>query len=1105
MKKVCSLLLSCIIGFAFCARAEKKEQSKSSSPAIDKLILYGFKKEAPLMDGKLDDACWKNAQTAMGFCKLGTADAAAPDTRMKISYDEKNLYFGISVEEPLNKQLKSDKKSPWSGDCIELFIKPHQGNERLYHVIADAGGNIYSGINIDNEEKKLSLPIKAVTSLCNEGWTLEITIPLSAFHYSKPPVDNTEWRFNVTRGRRAAGRNDDYSSWAKLDQFTQQEKFGYLAFYSNPEIEADLAFWENSKRSGLMDRPEVSGVKFALENAGKEALPNLWDYSPFVKREKMAESWSMRGMTPGTKEKYPEMYQAASQLNSLLIEKSFTDEQLNELYRAGLDKAKLEVLISRSEKINDNLNKLYQEYGQAYKNDKNKMPASLFSDMDKAAILIKELAETYSKDIESLQKNAAEKHGKWTVQSFNASPDEKYLNRFGYSRRFLFAAHEFFANTDSLLQLGPFSTHTLHANYLIPKQKDSNAPWDYSFLETGIAKLKESPFKRTYCVLKQGLADLGTVMLPEIKDKPGVHMTSVDNLPPYTKGALGQERAANIHSKQLNEFLEKYFKRTWGEISKSGLPVDFFLFAQEAKNTFRVVTKDNKKEERSMGFTPDAQKSFHEYLKGRYASIEELNKRWNAEYKSFDEVNPVNDKFINRPSKLTGLAFEHERWCRVTFLRWLKGVKDLFHEIAPGIPAMEDMSYFLIDGNIYLAFKEDIADIMSFHTEPRRELPMWNFMYSINRKFGKILGYYENYWGMFSRKYMNNERLAKREVDKFFFELFMHDITVSAWWMRYYSGTGSYAAGYNHNPYYLEYDQTVFRWSTTALPVMFQKGLSVEKMLLETEIAKSKTAMIQPCTSVFALGALGYTVYDSPVITMLFDLHNNLFRPLNIPYEFLPEEMVLDKRASLSDYDCFILPYAPYMTADFSKQLKEWVEKGGTLIAVGPLSLYDETGAALPKEASLLKTVFPDAYLGTKPWDFKLSAQNENPGVFRKNFGKGKLIIFNRDPSMYLQDASLKPQLMEVFSKDIRKPVMCSDENFRSIIRHGKDGSVWLAINNTSANKPISTKFSIDGEFNRVYDVMTPGWMPIKTSVANGKTECAIALCPGDWTVLKLR
>jgi hypothetical protein len=581
-------------------------------------------------------------------------------------------------------------------------------------------------------------------------------------------------------------------------------------------------------------------------------------------------------------------------------------------------------------------------------------------------------------------------------------------------------------------------------------------------------------------------------------------MSSLDNLPVCVEGAFsGRDRAVNIHSPAVDSFLKKYLRATCGEIRKSSIPVDFFLFAQEARNTFKVQTGENKKEDRSMGFTPDGRKDFQEYLKERYGSIEELNKRWGADYKSFDAVGPLNDKFIRRPPKLTGLAFEHERWSRVTFLRWLKRIKDTVHEEAPGIPVMEDMSYFLMDGNVYLAFREDCADIISFHTEPKREIPMRDFIYSVNRGFGKLLGCYENYWGMHRRKHMNNERLAKREVDKFFFELFTHDITVSAWWLRYYPGTGSYLAGYNGNAYYLEYDQTVFRWSTAALPVMFQKGLSIEKMLLDTAIVKSKAAIIQPCSTVFALGALGYTVYDSPPITMLFDLHNNLLGPENIPCELLPEEMALDKRASLSDYDCLILPYAPYMTAVFSKQLKDWVEKGGVLIAFGPFALYDETGAGLPRDSSLLKTLLPGASLGEEAWDFRLPGRDGSPEIFQENFGAGKLILFNREPSAYMRDVSLGARLKDILAQNIRRPALCSGGNPRSILRRGKDGSLWLAVNNISSDKPLRARLSVDGEFSHVYDVLIPGWMPLKTSVNNGRTECDIALCPGDWTVLK--
>ena len=1070
----------------------------------EKLVLFGFQKTAPLVDGVLNDPAWKNSQIANGFCRLGSLAPAIQDTQVRMCYDRKNIYFAVSAKEPLTNKLNGVDSKPWAGDCIEFFLAPN--NDKYYwHIIVDCEGNIYSGLN-NGSERRVELPLNAKVAVGKEQWNLEMSIPFAELK-AVYPKDNTKWSFNVARVRRTVAPKTEISSWAMLSNFSEKDKFGKLAFYKNPEIEGDMAFWENSNRSGLMDRAEVSGIKIAREINGEKPFPNLWDYSPFVKREKPASNWRERGLTQKTKKQFPEFYKTAMDFNALLIEKSFADEKLNAVFRAGAKKNELKPLAQESNKINDELNRLYQLFGKAFNEKRNvAMLEPVVSGISKTLKRVKSLDKRSTELLKRLQKEAASKFGSWSAESLKAVPGEKYPNKYGYSRRFNFIAHNFFYNEESLMQLGPFKAHTLHPNFISPKQQ-ADGSWNYDFLTTGTDQRKNHGImKRIYSGFYLGMHDLAVPMLPEIEKTPGVFMQSADKRKVYTASAPGRKRAANIHSKALWNYTVKYLTRSIEEINKR-IPLndmDLFIFAQEAKNNFRVYDDKGKLERRSMGYTPEAKIDFRNYLKKRYGSIKNLNNRWRTAYKNFTDIEPPRDKFIEPRLKVTGLRFEHERWTRVTYLQWLNKIKGVIHKLAPGIPVMEDMSYFLLDGNLYLAFKEDCADIMSFHSSPQRELPMWNFMNSINRKFGKLLGYYENYWGMFRRAHMSKEKLAKREVDKFFFELFMQHINVSGWWLRYVSHQGSYLASYNHGPYYLEYDQYIFRWSTTALPVMFQKGLDVEKMLLETTIKKSPNAVIQPCTTVFALGSQGYNVYDSPALTIPFSLHNDFMRPFNIDYEFVPEEMLLDGKASLSEFKTIVLPYAPYISRDLARQLKQWVADGGTLIAIGPFAFYDAAGFAMPEKDSLLKTLFPEAKLGKELWDFSVSAGKSSPDIINRKFGKGDVIIFNRALSVYNLNSSLKAKTVQILKSNLQRVVTANVKDIRTIVRVSKDGTHWLAVNNTNVLKDVNAELTVNGRFNRAYDVTVAGWMPLATRIVGNQTKLKINLRPGDWNVIKL-
>ncbi|MBV5334843.1 MAG: hypothetical protein JZU49_03455, partial [Sulfuricurvum sp.] len=51
----------------------------------------------PIIDGKLDDECWKTGEWSGDFTQLLPKEGAKPsqDTKIKILYDDKNIYVAI--------------------------------------------------------------------------------------------------------------------------------------------------------------------------------------------------------------------------------------------------------------------------------------------------------------------------------------------------------------------------------------------------------------------------------------------------------------------------------------------------------------------------------------------------------------------------------------------------------------------------------------------------------------------------------------------------------------------------------------------------------------------------------------------------------------------------------------------------------------------------------------------------------------------------------------------------------------------------------------------------------------------------------------------------
>ena len=170
----------------------------------------------------------------------------------------------MKLHEPGIDKLKvSGPVQPWMGDCVEVFVDPAGEGKRYFQFVVDSVENTYVGLNDSGQEGAISFEWSVKCSKSKSYWTVEMAIPFASLGCEKPK-DNQRWNFNVGRERYV---ELEFSSWATLGGFTQQKRFGRLAFYSRHEIVADMKYWENSDADPLMRRKEVSGIKMSTSLA----------------------------------------------------------------------------------------------------------------------------------------------------------------------------------------------------------------------------------------------------------------------------------------------------------------------------------------------------------------------------------------------------------------------------------------------------------------------------------------------------------------------------------------------------------------------------------------------------------------------------------------------------------------------------------------------------------------------------------------------------------------------------------------------------------------------------------------------------------------------
>lgn len=96
------------------------------------------------VDGRLEEACWKNAQRSPRFVDLISGKTAIHDTRAAVVWDEMYLYVGYWIEEPFLEASLTERDSPiYTNNDVECFVA---GEDGYYEFEINSLGTIYEGL-----------------------------------------------------------------------------------------------------------------------------------------------------------------------------------------------------------------------------------------------------------------------------------------------------------------------------------------------------------------------------------------------------------------------------------------------------------------------------------------------------------------------------------------------------------------------------------------------------------------------------------------------------------------------------------------------------------------------------------------------------------------------------------------------------------------------------------------------------------------------------------------------------------------------------------------------------------------------------------------------
>jgi len=161
----------------------------------------------PVVDGKLDDACWNQADPFTGFRQQEPIPSSAPSeqTELRVIYDRENLYLGIicfdrEVSKVAAKCMAHDQFQAHRGvddDVVRVLLDPFQDRRNAYLFITNACGAKSEGL-AGGERYSLNWDgiWDAHSQFSETGWTVEMRIPFKTISFKE---SLTAWGLNIER------------------------------------------------------------------------------------------------------------------------------------------------------------------------------------------------------------------------------------------------------------------------------------------------------------------------------------------------------------------------------------------------------------------------------------------------------------------------------------------------------------------------------------------------------------------------------------------------------------------------------------------------------------------------------------------------------------------------------------------------------------------------------------------------------------------------------------------------------------------------------------------------------------------------------------------
>ncbi len=204
------------------ARRTTRDAAENVSRALPEIPVYRAQRarQAPVIDGNLDDASWQSAPRADFLFPWASQSGDKQPTTARLLWDEKHLYVGYEcVDQDITAQYTRRDDPTYKDDAVEIFLNPGPRQTYYYGLEMNSNAVLYDYYFVFPRYlmKRFDMAgIQLKTSRTAAGWQLELAIPWENFEElapKLPPALGSEWRISLNRwdGREPKRRLSQWS------------------------------------------------------------------------------------------------------------------------------------------------------------------------------------------------------------------------------------------------------------------------------------------------------------------------------------------------------------------------------------------------------------------------------------------------------------------------------------------------------------------------------------------------------------------------------------------------------------------------------------------------------------------------------------------------------------------------------------------------------------------------------------------------------------------------------------------------------------------------------------------------------------------------------